>query len=161
MHSRLVIGCICGSILLIGLALGGLLGGRMPALASQGSTSAAAAATAATAAATASTTPTDSQKYCQAYIQNLAAALKVSVGQLEAANLTALQKTIRQAYADGKITQAQETKLLDRAARFSKDPCGALRHDAGSHPRKGSIGHSVAYALTSDRPFAVGVPYAV
>ena len=154
MHSRLVIGCVCGSILLIGLALGGLLGGRMPALASQGSASAAAAATA-------SAAPTDSQKYCQVYITNLAAALKVNVAQLEAANLSALQKTIRQAYADGKITQAQETKLLDRAARFSKDPCGALRHDAGSHPRKGSVGHSVAYALTSDRTFAVGIPYAV
>jgi hypothetical protein len=156
MHSRLVIGCVCGSILLIGLALGGLLGGRMPALASQGSTSAAAVASA-----TASTTPTDSQKYCQAYIQNLAAALKVNVAQLEAANLSALQKTIRQAYADGKITQAQETKLLDRAASFSKDPCTALRHNAGSHPRKGSVGHSVAYSLTSDRTFVVGIPYAV
>ena len=156
MHSRLVIGCVCGSILLIGLALGGLLGGRMPALASQGSTSAAAVASA-----TASTAPTDSQKYCQAYIQNLAAALKVKVAQLEAANLSALQKTIRQAYADGKITQAQETKLLDRAASFSKDPCAALRHNAGSHPRKGSVGHSVAYSMTSDRTFVVGIPYAV
>jgi len=156
MHSRLVIGCVCGSILLIGLALGGLLGGRMPALASQGSTSAAAAASA-----TASTAPTDSQKYCQAYIQNLAAALKVNVAQLEAANLSALQKTIRQAYADGKITQAQETKLLDRAASFSKDPCRALQHNAGSHPRKGSVGHSVAYSMTSDRTFVVGIPYAV
>ena len=158
MHSRLVIGCVCGSILLIGLALGGLLGGRVPAVASQGSTSAAAAATAS---ATASATPTDSQKYCQAYIQNLAAALKVNVAQLEAANLSALQKTIRQAYADGKITQAQETKLLDRAASFSKDPCTALRHNAGSHPRKGSVGHSVAYSMTSDRTFVVGIPYAV
>ena len=156
MHSRLVIGCVCGSILLIGLALGGLLGGRVPALASQGSTSAAAVASA-----TASTTPKDSQKYCQAYIQNLAAALKVNVAQLEAANLSALQKTIRQAYADGKITQAQETKLLDRAASFSKDPCGELRHNAGSHPRKGSVGHSVAYSMTSDRTFVVGIPYAV
>lgn len=156
MHSRLVIGCVCGSILLIGLALGGLLGGRVPALASQGSTSAAAVASA-----TASTTPTDSQKYCQAYIQNLAAALKINVAQLEAANLSALQKTIRQAYADGKITQAQETKLLDRAASFSKDPCTALRHNAGSHPRKGSVGHSVAYSMTSDRTFVVGIPYAV
>jgi hypothetical protein len=156
MHSRLVIGCVCGSILLIGLALGGLLGGRMPALASQSSASAAAVASA-----TASTAPTDSQKYCQAYIQNLAAALKVNVAQLEAANLSALQKTIRQAYADGKITQAQETKLLDKAASFSKDPCAAVRHGAGSHPRKGSVGHSVAYALTSDRTFAIGIPDAV
>lgn len=156
MHSRLVIGCVCGSILLIGLALGGLLGGRMPALASQSSASAAAVASA-----TASTAPTDSQKYCQAYIQNLAAELKVSVGQLEAANLAAMQKTIRQAYADGKITQAQETKLLDKAASFSKDPCAAVRHGAGSHPRKGSVGHSVAYALTSDRTFAIGIPDAV
>lgn len=156
MHSRLVIGCVCGSILLIGLALGGLLGGRMPALASQSSASAAAVASA-----TASTAPTDSQKYCQAYIQNLAAELKVSVGQLEAANLAAMQKTIRQAYADGKITQAQETKLLDKAASFSKDPCAAVRHGAGSHPRKGSVGHSGAYALTSDRTFAIGIPDAV
>jgi hypothetical protein len=159
MHSRLVIGCVCGSILLIGLALGGLLGDRMPALASQGSTSAAAVASAT--APTAPTAPTDSQKYCQAYIQNLAVALNVTVAKLEAANLSALQKTIRQAYADGKITQAQETKLLDRAASFSKDPCGALRHNAGSHPRKGSVGHSVAYSMTSDRTFVVGIPYAV
>src|SRR5260370_24489429 len=105
MHSRLVIGCVCGSILLIGLALGGLLGGRVPALASQGSTSAAAAATAS---ATASATPTDAQKYCQAYIDNLAAELKLTVAQLETANLAAMQKTIRQAYAHGKITQDHE-----------------------------------------------------
>jgi hypothetical protein len=158
MHSRLVIGFVGGSVLLISLALSGLLGGRMPALASQGGASAAAAATAS---ATASTAPTDSQKYCQIYIQNLASALGVSPDRLKAANLAAMQKTIRQAYADRKITQDQETKLLDKAARFSKDPCGALRHDAGSHPRKGSVGHSVAYALTSDRTFAVGIPYAV
>ena len=157
MHSRLVIGCVCGSILLIGLALGGLFGGRVPALASQGSTSAAAAATAS---ATASATPTDAQKYCQAYIENLAAELKLTVAQLETANLAAMQKTIRQAYANGKITQDQETKLMDKAARFSKDPCGALRHEAGSHPRKGSVGHSVAYAMASDRTLAVGIPYA-
>src|SRR5258708_22833819 len=107
MHSSLVIGWVWGSMLLIGVALGGLLGGRMPALASQGSTSAAAVASA-----TASTAPTDSQKYCQAYIQNLAAALKVNVAQLEAANLSALQKTILQAYADAKATQAHDTKPL-------------------------------------------------
>lgn len=155
MHSRLVIGFVGGSVLLISLALSGLLGGRMPALASGGSTSAIATPS------TASTAPTDAQKYCHLYIQNLEKALGVTPDKLEAANLAAMQKTIQQARRDGKITDAQEKNLMDKAARFSKDPCGALRHDAGSHPRKGSVGHSGAFAMTSDRTFAVGIPYAV
>src|SRR5260370_40922707 len=105
MHSRLVIGCVCGSILLIGLALGGLLGGRVPALASQGSTSAAAAATAS---APAPATPPRAQQDCHAYLDNLAAGMRLTVAQLETAKLAAMQKTIRQAYAKGKITQDQE-----------------------------------------------------
>src|SRR5260370_11551525 len=108
MHSRLVIGIVGGSVLLISLALSGLFGGHMPALASGGSASAAAAT------ATTTPAPADSQKYCQLYIQNLANALNTTVPKLELANLTAMRNTIQQAYKDGKITQAQETKLMDK-----------------------------------------------
>jgi hypothetical protein len=77
------------------------------------------------------TTPAGHQKYCMLYVQTLASNLHVTVAQLQSANQAAMRTTIQRAYADGQITQAQETNLLNRASRATANPCAALHHWTG------------------------------
>ena len=121
MRSKLVLGLVGGGILLVGLIVGALLGGGVPALASTGGS------------APATATPSANQRYCQLFVQTLAKNLHVSQSQLDSATQAALRTTIQQAYKDGKITQAQETKLLNRVSQLDAHPCAAMGRMYGHH----------------------------
>ncbi len=121
MRSKLVLGLVGGGILLVGLIVGVLLGGGVPALASTGGN------------APATATPSANEQYCQLFVQTLAKNLHVSQSQLESATQAALRTTIEQAYKDGKITQAQETKLLNRVSQLDAHPCAAMGRMYGHH----------------------------
>ncbi len=121
MRSKLVLGLVGGGILLVGLIVGVLLGGGIPALASTGGNASAVA------------TPSANEQYCQLFVQTLAKNLHVSQSQLDSATQAALRTTIQQAYKDGKITQAQETKLLNRVSQLDAHPCAAMGRMYGHH----------------------------
>ncbi|HLY29773.1 MAG TPA: hypothetical protein VKQ36_01975 [Ktedonobacterales bacterium] len=114
------------ALLLVGLVMGVFLGGPLSAFAAGGTSTPTPAPTSST-----------QQSYCQLYVQTLAQNLGVSVSKLESAHQAAAQKVINQMYADGKITAAQKTKLLNRLKANSSNPCAALAglprgHGAGS-----------------------------
>lgn len=64
--------------------------------------------------------------YCQLYEQSLASELKVSTGALEQANLDAIQKTLDQMRADGRITAIEETQIVQLLQQVGKQPCTNL-----------------------------------
>jgi AraC-like DNA-binding protein len=119
MRNKFLLGLVGGGILLAGLVLGAVIGGGgLPAWAS----------------ANAQPTPPPSQgQYCQLFMRSLASNLHVSQAQLATATQDALKTTIQQAYKDGKITQAEETKLLDRASQLGSHPCATLESAFGHH----------------------------
>jgi AraC-like DNA-binding protein len=121
---KLLLGLAGGGLLLMGVAIGALLGNVFSALASPGGTTHA-SATAGTG------------HYCQLFEQTLAQNLHVSPAQLETATQDALTTTIQQAYTDGTITQAQETTLLHQVSQLGAHPCAALRH-LGALGRRGA-----------------------
>lgn len=134
MRNRTFFRLIGASIVLVGLALGVLLIGQSPALASRSTNPGAG--------------PTNQQKYCEIYVHALASRLKVTVAQLAAANKSALQTTIQQAHTDGAITQAQETKLLDKIKQLSSDPCADLARAAQArHMRLAAARQAVVTAV--------------
>jgi hypothetical protein len=118
MHKRTVLRLV-GGALLVGLALAAILVNWSPALASGKS----------------APPPGSSgqQKYCETYVHTLATKLKVSVAQLAAANKAALETTVKQAMADGAITQAQETRILDKINQLGSDPCADLARASAAH----------------------------
>lgn len=118
MRNKLWLALAGGGILLVGLVLGGLISGGLPALASFG----------ASPAPRASGTP---NAYCTLYEQTLANELGVSTAKLEGANQSALKAVIQQAFKDGKITQAQETDMLNRVASMANQPCLGLHGGFG------------------------------
>lgn len=113
MRNKLWLGLAGGGILLVGLVLGGLINGGLPALAFFGNSSAPQA----------SNPP---NAYCSLYEQTLAKELGVSTAKLESANQAALKAVIQQAFKDGKITQAQETDALNKVATMGNQPCAGL-----------------------------------
>lgn len=110
-----------GGILLVGLIAGALIGGGLPAW----------AAGALSGQAFASRAPAAQGGYCQVYVQALASQLHVSESTLATANQAALKATIQQAYKDGKITQAEETRLLNQVDNASAHPCAFVRLGRG------------------------------
>src|SRR5260221_7129499 len=135
MRNKLWLGIAGGGILLVGLALGGLINGGLPAFAFVGN-----AVNGLT-----QQTPPASSAYCQLYEQTLANELGVSTAKLEGANQNALKAVIQQAFKDGKINQSQETTLLNNLSNLSSHPCAGLHlgrgfgfggHEAGG-PRRG------------------------
>ena len=64
--------------------------------------------------------------YCTLYEQTLASELKVSTGALEQANLDAIQKTLDQMRADGRITAIEETQITQLLQQVGKQPCTSL-----------------------------------
>ena len=133
-----------GSALLIGLALSTFLLGRSPALALGGSSPGAG--------------PASQQKYCQTYVHTLASRLKVSVAQLAAANKSALETTIQQAYTDGAITQAQETRMLDKIKQLGSDPCADLARLSAAHHQMGERYAGAHQAVVNAVAGAVNLP---
>jgi hypothetical protein len=123
MRKGLMFKLVGASALLIGLALSTLLIGRSPALALGGSSPGAG--------------PANQQKYCETYVHALASRLKRSVAELAAANKSALETTIQQAYTDGAITQSQETNMLDKVKQLGSDPCADLARLSASHHQMG------------------------
>jgi hypothetical protein len=122
--------------LLVGAILIAFLIGRNPALASGTSTTAAAAS--------------NDAHYCDVYVHALASSLKVSPAQLAAANKSALQTTVEQAYKDGSITQAQETQMLNQIKQLGADPCADLaRAVAARHDRLVSAHTAVVNAVAT------------
>jgi hypothetical protein len=129
MRNKLWLGVAAGGILLVGLVLGGLINGGLPALAALG----------ANLGPRATGTP---NPYCSLYEQTLANQLGVSTAKLEGANQAALTAVIQQAFKDGKITQAQETDLLNKVAAMANQPCLGLRgrFGFGGHGHPGGPG---------------------
>ncbi len=124
MRNKLLLALAGGGILLAGLVIGAVIGGGIPVWAS----------------ASAQATPSAGRgQYCQQFTQALASNLHVSQAQLETATQDALKSTIQQAYTDGKITQAEETRLLNRVSQLGSHPCAALGPDFGRH------GHRVGW----------------
>jgi hypothetical protein len=115
------------SALLVGLALAVILVIRSPALASGKSAPPPGS--------------TGQQKYCEMYEHALATNLKVSVAQLAAANKAALETTVKQAMADGAITQAQETRIVDKIRQLGSDPCADLARAAAAHRARYANAH--------------------
>jgi hypothetical protein len=66
-------------------------------------------------------------------VHTLASKLGKTVAELAAANKSALEATIQQAYTDGAISQAQETKMLDKVKQLGSDPCKDLARLSASH----------------------------
>ena len=64
--------------------------------------------------------------YCAIYEQALASDLNVSTGALERANLDAIQKTLDQMRADGKITAVEETQIVQLLQQVGMQPCTHL-----------------------------------
>jgi hypothetical protein len=129
-----VLGLVGSGILLIGLIVGALLGGGLPALASSNGN------------APATATPTANQHYCQLFMQTLASNLHVSQSQLESATQAALKTTIEQAVKDGKITQDQATKLLNQ---IDAHPCAAMGHMYRHHDQYGGALANAHQAILS------------
>jgi hypothetical protein len=107
------LGLAGGGILLVGLLAGALMSGGVPAW----------AAGALTGQVLATQTTTPQGNYCQVYMQALAKSLNVPESTLAQANQSALKSTIQQAYQDGKISQAQETRLLNQVNSATTHPC--------------------------------------
>jgi hypothetical protein len=124
MRNKLWLGLAGGGILLVGLVLGALINGGLPALASLGI----------------GATPHATNPYCTLYEQTLAQQLGTTTAKLESANQAALKAVIEQAFKDGKITQAQETDLLNHLATLANHPCAGLHFGFGQHHMGGPLG---------------------
>lgn len=138
-RKRLLLAMAGGGILLVGLVLGALMNGGFPAWAFG------AAATPAP-----GTAGKGNSQYCQLYVQTLANELHVSQSTLETANQDALKAVIQQAYKDGKITQTEETKLLNRASAMAAHPCAGLpfgHHRGGFGPELSGARQAIVDAV--------------
>lgn len=149
-RNRLFLALAGGGILLVGLVTGALLSGGFPAWAfGAGATPS-----------TGSPTAAGKGAYCQLYEQTLASELHVSQSALESANQDAIKAVIQQAYKDGKITQAQETNLLNHASAIAAHPCAALpfgRHrGGGSGPQLSGARQAILSAVAG----RLGIPAA-
>jgi hypothetical protein len=134
-----------GAILLVGMVIGALLNGGLPAWALGASPF----GITATPAAGSNT----SSAYCQLYLQRLASALHVDQSTLASDNQAALKAVIQQEYQDKKITQAQETALLNRVNQLGSHPCaglGRFGRSFGPGPGRG-LGRGPAQELGSAR----------
>jgi hypothetical protein len=132
MRNKLWLGLAGGGILLVGLVLGALINGGLPALASLG-----------VGAAPRATNP--SNAYCTLYEQTLAQQLGTTTAKLESANQAALKAVIQQAFKDGKITQAEETDLLNHLSTLANHPCAGLHFGFGKHRAGGPLGDMSAF----------------
>lgn len=119
------------ALLAVGVALGAVITTAVPALAANQGAGTRTPVTAA-----------GPQKYCQVYEQTLEAQLKVSQRQLESANQAALDAALRQAVTDGKMTQAQATRIEQGLAKHDANICGQLAGLAAHWP--GAHGHAGA-----------------
>ena len=124
-RNKLFLALAGGGILLVGLVTGALLSGGFPAWAFGSS-----------ATPTPGTATKGNGQYCQLYEQTLANELHVSQSTLESANQDAIKAVIQQAYKDGKITQTEETNLLNRASAMGTHGCAGMRFGFG-HGRGG------------------------
>jgi hypothetical protein len=131
MRNKLWLGLAGGGVLLVGVVMGALISGGIPAWASGGSNASAA--------------PAASGNYCQLYEQRVARDLGVSMANLESANQDALKAAVQHAYADRAITQAQETRLLNKVSQIGTHPCaalgrfGAFGHNGGKAPGRAQL----------------------
>lgn len=116
LRNKWLMGLAGGGILLVGLVLGALINGGLPAWAF-GARADNATPNAATQGA-----------YCQLYLQTLASNLPghPSVSEVEKANQAAMTAVIQQAAKDGKITQQQESRALQKVSEYGSQPCAAL-----------------------------------
>lgn len=112
--SRLLVRMLIGSGLLIVGMFVGVVGGRLPVLASvnlfQSNTSPNA----------------NNGDYCQFYEMTLANDLHVSESTLEKDNVDALQQTINQLAKNGKITSTEQLALEATLLQAGSDPCKNL-----------------------------------
>ena len=131
-NKRVLLGLGGVGLFAAGLLAGILAGSSIPAFAATGSQQ---------------STPAAKGAYCQTYLNALASDLHVTQDQLLAANKDALQKTIDQMAADGKITAAQKAKLEQRLDTLSSNPCALLAArpkagGAGAHGAFGPLGQA-------------------
>lgn len=138
-NKRVLLGLGGVGLFAAGLLAGMLTSGGIPAFAATGSQQ---------------STPPAKGAYCQTYLNTLANDLHVTQAQLLAANKDALQKTIDQMAADGKITAAQKTKLEQRLDKLSSNPCALLAArpkaggpGAGAHGAFGPLGQAARQQL--------------
>lgn len=111
-HRRLLLGIGAGGIFVAGLLAGMIASGGIPAFAA-GSPS--------------GSSPSGSgNKYCQTYLSTLASELHVTQRQLAQDNQAAIQKTLDQMQADGKITAAQKAQIEQRLQNAWQHPCALL-----------------------------------
>lgn len=118
---KLWLGLAGGGILLVGLIAGALISGGLPAW----------AANAFPGQVLTTPAPSANGQYCQAYLQALASDLHVSPSTLAQANQAAVTTTIQQAFKDGQISQAEETRLLNQVKSATTRPCAFDRLGRG------------------------------
>ena len=135
MHKRTICRLGGSALLVVGLVLIAQLVGGNPVRASGG--------------AAPPPGPTGQQKYCEVYEHALAARLKVSVAQLAAANKAALETTVRQAMADGTLTQAQESRILGKINQLGQDPCVDLARSAADYHARLATSHKAVLAAVA------------
>jgi len=111
---RVLFGVGVVALLLVGAAVGFVAAGPMRAAAAGG------ASTGGTA------TPSATSAYCTLYLQTLEKDLGVSQSKLTSANQDAVTQVINKMYADGKITAAQKTQMLNDLKNNASNPCAAL-----------------------------------
>ncbi len=135
--SRLLVRILIGGALLITGMFIGVVGGRLPALASvnlfQVSTP----------------IPTSTGDYCQYYETTLANNLHVSTRTLEQANIAALQQTINQLAKNGKITATEQLALEAALLQAGSDPCKNLPAVLSSLMSNPAVGQQVAAIHTT------------
>jgi hypothetical protein len=105
-------------ILLVGLAAGMLVGGRMSANAAASSHYTVRAGT------------SDVSKYCATYEQTLANDLNVAPSALEQANIDALTKALDQLVSEHEITKTERDQLVPLLKQLGTSPCTQL--DSGA-----------------------------
>ena len=112
-RKRMLLGLGVGGVFVAGLLAGMIVSGGLPAFAA-GSPSAS------------SPSAGSNSKYCQTYLSTLASELHVTQQQLAQDNQAAIEKTLDQMQADGKITAAQKAKIEQHLQNASQHPCALL-----------------------------------
>ncbi len=129
--NRVLFGVGVVALLLVGAAVGVIVGGPLRASAAAGASTAS----------TATPSTTSNSAYCTLYMQTLAKDLGVSQSKLTSANQAAVTQVIDQMYTDGKITAAQKTQALQDLKNNASNPCAALAFTgAGLHGGPGAHG---------------------
>ncbi len=112
-RKRVLFGIGAGGIFVAGLLAGMIASGGLPAFAAGPSS-------------TGTPSASGDSKYCQTYLSTLASELHVTQQQLAQDDQAAIEKTLDQMQADGKITAAQKAKIEQELQNASQHPCALL-----------------------------------